>query len=391
VRRIYFDHAATTRTDPRVVESMMPYLGEEYGNPSSLHDFGVAAKEAVDRARSRVAALIAGSPDEIFFTASGSESNNAAIKGAALAQERKGRHVIVSAIEHFSVLHSVKFLERLGFTASRIGVDNHGVVDPDEVARAIRPGTTLISIMHANAEVGTIEPILEIAKIAREKEILFHTDAVATVGTIPVDVKTLGVDLLSLAGQQFYGPKGAAALYVRKGIRIFPLIDGGIQEGGRRAGTENVPGIVGLGRAADLAVREMSGRMIHDSALRDRLIAGLTGSIDHLYLNGHPTERLPGNVHVSIEFIEGESMLLMLNQKGIAVASGSSCTSRALKSSHVLVAMGVPAKLAQATLQMTLGVDNTEEEVDYVLEVLPPIISRLREMSPLYEKGGERK
>lgn len=391
MRRVYLDHAATAKTDPRVVEAMMPYLGEEFGNPSSLHDLGVAAKEAVDSARSKVAALIGASPAEIYFTASGSESNNMAIKGASLAQERKGRHIVVSGIEHFSVLHSAKFMERLGFESTRVPVDKYGVVDPDDVARAMRPDTILVSVMQANGEVGTIEPVEEIARITRKKEVPFHTDAVASAGTIPVDVKALGIDLLSLAGQQFYGPKGAAALYVRKGVRVLPLIDGGIQEGGRRAGTENVPGIVGLGRAAELAAEEMSDRVAHASRLRDKLIKGLTGSLDHVYLNGHPTERLPGNVHVSVEFVEGEAMLLMLNQQGVGVASGSSCTSRALKSSHVLVAMGVSPELAQASLLFTLGKENTEEEIDYVLEMLPPIIGRLRAMSPLYEKADRVK
>jgi cysteine desulfurase len=386
MRKVYFDHAATTPVHPKVVEAMLPYLKEQFGNPLSLHSFGEGPREAVEEARAKVAGLIGARPNEIYFTASGSEANNMAVKGIALMNRQKGRHMVVSAIEHQSVLNSTQTLEKLGFEVTQVPVDQHGLVDPDDVVAAIRDDTTLVSVMHANNEIGTIEPVAEIARAVKEKRkrIAFHTDAVATVGTLPVDVNELGVDLLSLAGSQFYGPKGAGALFIRRGTRIIPLIDGGIQERGRRAGTENVPAIVGLGVAAELAQKSLAERAEKLVPLRDRLIERLTSEMDRVYLTGHPTKRLPGHVSVCIEFIEGESMLLMLNMQGVAASSGSTCTSRALKASHVLMAIGLEAALAQGSLVFTLGESNTIEDVDYVTEVLPPIVERLRQMSPLY-------
>ncbi len=386
MRKVYLDHAATTPLLPEVREAMLPYLGELFGNPSCLHDWGDAAREAMDTAREQVAELIGASADEIIFTGSGTESNNFAVKGLALAQQGRGKHIIVSAIEHFSVLHSAKTLEKWGFELSEVPVDRYGVVDPDEVRKRIRKDTVLVSIMHANGEVGTIEPIPEIARVTRENNIPFHTDAIASAGTIPVKVKELGVDALSLAGNQFYGPKGVGALYIRKGVRAMPLLDGGVQEGGRRAGTENVPAIVGLGKAAELATNDMASRMKHLGYLRDRLLNELPARIGHVVITGHRENRLPGNASFCVEFIEGESMLMLLNSQGVAVTSGSACTSRALKASHVLIAMGLSHEIAQGSILFTFGIDNTEKDVDYVLEVMPPIVERLRQMSPLYAK-----
>ncbi len=386
MRKVYLDNAATTPLLPEVRQAMLPFLEGVFGNPSALHDWGDAARQAVDDARAKVAQLIGANAGEIVFTGSGTESNNFAIKGLALAQQNKGRHVVVSAIEHFSVLHSARTLEKWGFELSLVPVDKNGVVDPNDVRKSLRKDTVLVSIMHANGEVGTIEPIAEIARVTKERGVIFHTDAVATAGTIPVDIKELGVDALSLAGNQFYGPKGVGALWVRKGVRIIPLLEGGVQEGGRRAGTENVTAIVGLGKAAELAKANMAARVEHLTQLRDHLLNGLPGKIDQVIVTGHPTSRLPGNASFCIEFIEGESMLMLLNSKGVAVSSGSACTSRALKASHVLIAMGIPHELAQGSLLFSFGIDNSPEDVDYVLEVLPPIVDRLRQMSPLYAK-----
>jgi cysteine desulfurase len=392
MRTVYFDNASTTKPDHRVVEAMIPFFEEKYGNPSSLTDVGTVAREAMEQARMEVAALVgAARPDEIYFTSSGAESDNFALKGIAAASRERGNHIVVSAIEHHAVLHAARSLAKVGFTVTEVPVDHYGVVDPAEVARAITNQTILISIMHANNEVGTIEPIAAIGKLAREHGVPFHTDAVATCGQIPVDVRALNVDLLSLSAHQFYGPKGAAALYVRRGVRIAPFIDGGIQEGGRRAGTENVAGIVGMGVAAKIAAEEIPGRMARMTPLRDRLASGLTGGIPRVYLNGHPANRLPGHVSVCVEFIEGESMLLFLNMQGVSAASGSACTSRALKASHVLTAMGVDVALAQGSLLFSLGRDSSAEDVDYVLNLLPPIVERLRKMSPLSAaQGGSR-
>ncbi len=380
------DNAAATPLLPEVREAMMPYLADIFGNPSSLHDWGDGAREAIGLAREQVAALIGANADEIIFTGSGTESNNFAVKGLALAQQTKGKHVVVSAVEHFSVLHSARTLEKLGFEVSEVPVDKHGMVNPDDVVRQIRKDTVLVSMMHANGEVGIIEPIAEIARATRERKIPFHTDAVATVGTIPVNVAELGVDALSLAASQFYGPKGVGALWMKKGVRIMPLLDGGIQEEGRRAGTENVPAIVGLGKAAELAKVKMTDRMKRLTPLRDHLLKELPKTIERVVVTGHPQHRLPGHASFCVEFIEGESMLMLLNSKGIAVSSGSACTSRALKASHVLIAMGLSHELAQGSILFTLGIDNTREDVDYVLETMPPIVDRLRQMSPLYAK-----
>jgi cysteine desulfurase len=391
MRNVYFDHAATTRPDPRVREAMLPYLDDKFGNPSSLTDVGTTAREGMDHAREQVAALIgAAKPEEIYFTSSGAEADNFALKGIAMGNRERGNHIIVSAIEHHAVLHSARSLEKLGFAVTEVPVDKYGVVDPAAVAAAITKQTILVSIMHANNEVGAIEPIAEIGKITRERGVAFHTDAVASCGQIPIDVRAMNVDLLSLAGHQFYGPKGAAALYVRRGVRIAPFIDGGIQEGGRRAGTEDVAGIVGLGVAAELAQAEMPERAARITPLRDRLAAGLVERIPRVYLNGHTTDRLPGHVSVCVEFIEGESMLLFMNMQGVSAASGSACTSRALKASHVLVAMGVDIGLAQGSVLFSLGRENVVEDVDYVLDLLPPIVERLRQMSPLFAGAPSR-
>jgi cysteine desulfurase len=395
MRRVYLDHVATTPILPEVLEAMLPYFKDAYGNAQSLHDWGDEAREAIEDARSRVADLIGAQAEEIIFTSSGTESNNFAIKGLAMAQQAKGKHIVVSAIEHFSVLHSVKTLEKWGFEMTQVPVDRYGMINPDEVSRSLRKDTVLVSIMHGNSEVGTIQPIKEIAELAKEAGAIFHTDAVATAGTIPVDVRELGLDALSLAGNQFYGPKGVSALWLKKGLRIIPFLDGGVQEGGKRPGTENIPAIVGMGKAAELAKAEMESRIHRFSALRDRLIAGLLSRLEHVILTGHPTQRLPGNASFCVEFIEGEAMLMLLNHQGIAASSGSACTSRALKASHVLIAMGIPHEVAQGSLLFSFGLGNTEEDVDYVLEALPPIVDRLRQMSPLYAKflkgqrGGE--
>jgi cysteine desulfurase len=384
MRRIYFDHAATTKTDPRVVEAMLPFLGETFGNPSSVHDFGQEARAAVEAARKRVADLIGARANEIVFTSTGTEADNFAIKGMVAAAQKKGNHIVTSVIEHHAVLHSCKKLEKQGFQVKYVPVDSHGTVNPDDVAKAILPSTILVSIMHANNEVGTIQPIEEISKIVKEKGIVFHTDAVTTVGNIPVNVNRLGVDLLSLAGHQFYGPKGVGALYIRQGVRIAPFIDGGIQEDGRRAGTENVPAIVGLGRAAEVAEQEMGPAAERCKRLRDAMEAGVKERIQYLRVNGHPENRLPGHLSICAQYIEGESMVLFLNMEGIAASSGSTCSSKALKASHVLTAMGVPPDVAQGSLLFTLGRDNTMEDVEHFLKVFPPIVERLREMSPLY-------
>ncbi len=386
MRKVYLDNAAAMPLLPEAKEAMLPFLGEAFGNPSSLHEWGDSAREAIDEARGQVAGLIGAEAEEIIFTSGGTESNNFAVKGLALAQQAKGKHIVVSAIEHFSVLNSVSTLGKQGFEVTEVPVDKNGVVNPVDVKKSIRKDTVLVSIMHANGEIGTIEPIKEIANITRELKIPFHTDAVATAGTIPVNVNELGVDALSLAGNAFYGPKGSGALWVRKGVRIMPLLDGGIQEGGRRGGTENVAGIVGLGKAAEIAAAQMRARIDKLTPLRDRLIKGLPSKIEHVVVTGHPQNRLPGHASFCVEFIEGEAMLMLLNSKGIAVSSGSACTSRALKASHVLIALGLSHEIAQGSVLFTFGLDNTVEDVDYVLETMPPVVDRLRQMSPLYDK-----
>jgi cysteine desulfurase len=384
---VYLDHISTTQLHPEVLEAMLPYLRNNFGNPSNLHHVGQITRKAVYEAREKVAVLINSDTDEIIFTSSGTEANNLALKGIAFARQNKGKHIITSSIEHFSVLHTAKTLQKFGFEITFLPVDSYGMVNPEDVAKAIRKDTILVSIQHANPEVGTIQLIPEISEVIREKsEIYFHTDAVATTGIIDVDIEKLGVDLLSLSGHQFYGPKGIGALFVRKGVRIMPLFDGGIQERGRRAGTENVAGIVGLGKAAEIAKKHMHLWAEHMLTLRERLFEGLKQKIEHIYLNGQPDLRLPGNLNISIKFIEGESLLILLDMEGIAASSGSACTSHALKSSHVLKAMGVSPVDAAGSLLFSLGRENTQEEIDYVLEKLPPIVERLRDMSPLYKK-----
>ena len=386
MRKVYLDNTAITTILPEVRAAMLPYLEEFVGNPSSLHEWGDLPRESVNTARAQVASLIGADSEEIIFTSGGTESNNFAVKGLALAQQTKGKHIIVSAIEHFSVLYSARTLEKWGFELTQVPVDKYGVVNPDDVRKSIRKDTVLVSIMHANGEVGTIEPIKEIAEITRKNNVLFHTDAIATAGSIPVDVKDLGVDALSLAGNQFYGPSGVGALWIKKGVRIMPFLDGGIQEGGRRAGTENVPAIVGLGKAAELARIHISERMKQLVPLRDKLLEELPRKIEHIIVTGHPENRLPEHASFCVEFIEGESMLMLLNSKGIAVSSGSACTSRALKASHVLIAMGLSHEIAQGSLLCTIGIDNNIEDVEYMIDTLPPIVERLRQMSPLYAK-----
>jgi cysteine desulfurase len=370
---------------------MVPFMKEFYGNPSSIHEDGEKAREALEEARGRVARLIGSEEDEICFTSCGTESNNLALKGIAWAHQARGKEIIISGVEHFSIMHTANALEKAGFNVTRLPVDSYGRVDPASVERAITPQTILVSVMHANPEVGTIQPIAEIGKITRAKKVLFHSDAVDSAGNIPVNVNELNVDLLSLAGSSFYGPKGAAALYVRKGVRILPLLDGGIQERGLRAGTENVPAIVGMGVAADLAREELPRRMEHLKDLGDKLVEGLPKRIPHLQFLGHPSRRLPGNVSVAVEYIEGESMLLFMDMEGIRISSGSACISRSLKVSHVMLAMGVDAATAQGSLLFTFGMENRPEDVDRILEALPPVVERLRNMSPVYRKAMAKK
>lgn len=383
MREVYLDNAASTKIDDRVLKAMLPFLKEDYGNPTSLHSKGEKAKTAIEEARVNVATMIGAKPKEIIFTSSGSEANNLAIKGAIKPLLRKGNHVITSTIEHFSVLNAIKVLENEGvIEVTYLPVDSLGLINVEDLKKAIRKETIMISIMSANSEVGTIQPMDELVRIAKEKDVILHSDAIAAAGIIPVSVES-GIDLLSIAANQFYGPKGAGALYVRKGVRLQPQIEGGIQESGKRGGTENVPAIVGMGKAAALAIEEMDERNYHLEGLRDRLITGLKSSIEELTLNGHPTRRLPGNVHVRIEYIEGESMLIFLNMRGVAAASGSACTSRALKASHVMTALGIPREKVHGSLLFSLSKETTRDDIDYVIEILPPIVARLRKMSPM--------
>lgn len=386
MREIYLDNYSATPILSEVREAMLPFLGERYGNPSSLHSRGDTAREAVEEARSHVAELIGAAPEEIIFTSNGTEANNLAVKGIVAGSRRKGKHIVVSAVEHFSVLHAARSLEKQGFELDLVPVDENGCVDLEGLRSLLRDDTILVSVMLANGEVGTIQPVAEAARLAAEKEIPFHTDAVAAAGHIPIDVKELGVDALSLSSDLLYGPQGVGALWVKRGLRLIPLLDGGVQEGGRRSGTENVAGIVGMGKAAELAVRDMGERSVYLRSLRDALIAGLPARMEHVQLTGHPAQRLPWNASFVVEFIEGEGMLLFLDQKGVAVSSGSACTSRALKGSHVLSAMGIPPEKAQGSILFSFAPRNTIQDVEYVLEVFPPIVERLRQMSPLYAK-----
>lgn len=387
----YADRQAAAPVRPEVLEAMLPFFSENFGNPQSLHSTGQKAAGALQLAREQLARLINCQPEEIIFVSSGSEANNLALKGLALANQARGKKIIVSAIEHISVLRAAKFLEKLGFSTVPVPVDGQGLVDPAKVAEAISPDTVLVSVMTANNEVGTIEPVAEIAGLCRSKGILFHTDAVAAVGNIPVDVRASGLDALSLAADQFGGPKGAAALYLRKGIKLTPLIDGGVQENNRRAGTENLPAIIGLGKAAELARLEMEDKGRRLTALRDRLIQGVLSSLDEIILTGHPEKRLPHQASFCVKFVEGEALLLGLDMNGIQVASGSACTSRSLRTSHVLTAMGLDPAVAQGSLVLTLLDGTREEQIEYFLEKFPPVVGRLREMSPLYTRYLQEK
>jgi cysteine desulfurase len=386
MREVYLDNYAASPLAHEVRESMLPFLEERFGNPSSLHSRGDDARMALEEAREKVAGLIGASPEEIIFTSNGTEANNMAIKGITAGSRRKGKHIVISGIEHFSVMNAARSLEKQGYDVIMVPVDEYGVVDLDELAASINDDTVLVSVMTANGEIGTIEPVKKMAAIATEKGVPFHTDAVAAAGHIPLDVASLGVQAMTIASDLMYGPKGAGALWIKKGTRIIPLLDGGVQEGGRRGGTENVAAIVGMGTAAQLAQERMTERSAQMSKLRDALIAKLPKSLDHVYLTGHPKERLPWNASFVIEFIEGEGMLLFLDAQGVAVSSGSACTSRALKGSHVLAACEIPPERAQGSILFSFGPVNNMEDVEYVLEVFPPIVEKLRQMSPLYAK-----
>jgi len=384
MKRIYFDHSATTPVDTEVAKLTVEYMTDKFGNASSVHSFGREARKAIEEAREKVAALLNANANEIFFTSGGTEGDNLALKGIAFANRKKGNHIITSAIEHHAILHTCEYLEKQGFTITYLPVDEYGMVSVEELKNAITDKTILISIMFANNEVGTIQPVKEIGQLAREKGIYFHTDAVQATGNYPIDVKDLSIDLLTFAGHKFYGPKGIGGLYVRKGVRIEAIQHGGAHERNMRAGTENVPGIVGLGKAAEIAKNEMDKKIVHITGLRDKLIKTVMETIPHTKLNGHPTKRLPGSANFSFLFLEGESLLLNLDLKGIAASSGSACTSGSLDPSHVLLAMGLTHEVAHGSLRLTLGRGNTEEEIEYCLEVLPEIVERLRQMSPLY-------
>ena len=382
---IYMDNAATTAVKPEVLEAMMPYFTDIAGNPSSIHRAGRDARRAVEHAREQVATALGCEKSEVYFTAGGSESDNWAIKGAAIALQKKGRHIITSSIEHHAVLHTCEFLEKNGFEITYLPVDSEGFVRVEDVKNAIREDTILISIMMANNEIGTIEPIAEIARVAHEHGVLMHTDAVQAVGAIPVNVRELDVDMLSLSGHKFYGPKGIGALYIRKGVKIENLIHGGAQERSKRAGTENLASVVGLGKAIELATANLPGHMQRLSAMRDRLIDGVLSTIPYCRLNGPRENRLPGNVNISVEYIEGEALLLRLDLAGIAGSSGSACTSGSLDPSHVLLAIGLKHEVAHGSLRLSLGDFNKESDVDAVLARLPEIVKTLRDMSPMYQ------
>jgi len=381
MKRIYFDHSATTPVDSEVAALMLEYMTEKFGNASSIHSFGREARKAVDQAREHVAALLGATANEIFFTSGGTESDNL---GVAFANRKKGNHIITSAIEHHAVLHTCEYLKKHGFEITYLPVDEYGIVKLDDLKNAITDKTILISVMYANNEVGSIQPIKEIGAIAKEKGIYFHTDAVQAVGSVPIDVKAENIDLLSLAGHKFHAPKGVGALYIRRGVRVQAIQHGGGHERNMRAGTENVPGIVALGKACEIASRDMDKKIAYLSRLRDRIISEVTAKIPHIKLNGHPTKRLPGSVNFSFLYVEGESLLLNLDLKGIAASSGSACTSGSLDPSHVLLAMGLSHEVAHGSLRVTLGKGNSEEDVEYFLQVLPEIIDRLRAMSPLF-------
>ncbi len=387
LRKVYMDHGAGMPLDSRVFEAMKPYFMEYYGNPSSSHSSGNSAKEALAASREKVAQLVAAENSrEIIFTSGGTESNNLAIKGVAYRNREKGNHIITTAIEHISVINICKFLQKQGFEVTYVPVDKQGVVDLEKVKAAIKDKTILISVMYANGEIGTIQPIREIGKLAQENSIIFHVDAVAAAGKVPINVKEENVDLLSISSNDMYGPKGVGALYIKKGTKILPIIQGGGQETGLRSGTENVPGIVGMGKAAELAKKEMESEVKRLIGLRGKLITDVLDKIDYSFLNGHPTERLPNNANLRFSYIEGESLILGLDMHGIQVSSGSACTSKTLEPSHVLLAIGLAHEEAHGSLVFTMGKQNMEEDVDYVLEVLPDVVKRLRALSPLTPK-----
>ena len=382
----YFDNAATTKISKEVIDSMQPYLNEIYGNASSIYSIGRETKKAIEVAREKVAKAINADSNEIYFTGSGTEADNWAIKGIAFANQHKGKHIITTNIEHHAVLHTCEYLEKFGFETTYVPVKENGIVDVNDIKDAIREDTILISVMFANNEIGTIQPIKEIGELAKEKNIYFHTDAVQTIGNIPVDVKELNVDLLSLSAHKFHGPKGVGALYVRNGVNIDNLLHGGGQEKRRRASTENIAGIVGLGTAIEITTKNIDEKVKYLIKLREKTINGLIENIPEIIVNGDSEKRLPGNVNVCFKYIEGESILLHLDQYGICASSGSACTSGSLEPSHVLLAIGLPHEIAHGSLRLSFSEENTEEEVDYLLEKLPPIITNLRNMSPLYKK-----
>ena len=386
MKRIYMDNAATTRVTEPVFEAMRPYFCEIFGNPSSVHAFGREARKAVEQARRQVATALGAQAGEIYFTGSGTEADNWALRGAAYAQKARGRHIITTQIEHHAVLHAAEQLVKEGFEVTYLPVDGDGVVSLEALEKALRPDTPLVSIMAANNEIGAIQPIREAAKLAKAHGVLFHTDAVQAIGCVPIDVKADGIDLLSLSGHKFHAPKGVGALYIRTGVKLQRLIYGGAQEKTQRGGTENVASIVGMGKAIELAMESMESRNAYVSGLRDRLIEGILRRIPETRLNGHRTRRLSGNVNVSIRYIEGEALLLSLDMKGIAGSSGSACTSGSLDPSHVLLAIGLPHEIAHGSLRLSLSEENTAEEVDYTIDALVEIVERLRAMSPLYEK-----
>lgn len=389
-RHVYLDHAATTAVKPEVLEAMLPYFTEKYGNASSIYTLGRETKKAIEEARDKVAAALHAQSREIFFTGSGTEADNWAIKGVAYANRQKGNHIITTATEHHAVLHTCQYLESEGFEVTYLPVDENGLVTPEQVQAAIKPATILVTVMFANNEIGTIQPIPEIGRITREKGIVLHTDAVQAIGNIPIDVEEMKIDLLSLSSHKFYGPKGIGALYVRKGVKLTSFMHGGAQERGRRASTENVPAIVGFGKAIELASRGLDAYNAKLTALRERTISEIQSKIPFVRLNGDRHKRLPGNVNFSFEFIEGESLLLMLDMKGIAASSGSACTSGSLDPSHVLLAIGLPHEIAHGSLRLTFGEENTDADIDYLMEALPVIVQRLREMSPLYEDAQQK-
>jgi len=380
-RRVYLDHNASTPVHPEVLAEMLPYFAETYGNPSSIHAFGRAAREGVDRARERIAAFLRVAPDEIVFTSGGTESDNLAVKGLALA--RGGGHVVTSRVEHHAVLRTCQALERQGFAVTYVAVDGHGMVDPDDVKRAVRDDTVAISIMHANSEVGTVQPIAEIGAIARERGVPLHVDAVQTFGKLPLDVHALGIDALSFSAHKIYGPKGVGGLWIRKGTRMVSIQHGGDHERRRRAGTENVPGIVGLGKAVEVRAREMHEEAPRVRALRDRLWEAVRGRVEDVRLNGHPTERLPGTANICFRHVESESIVLGLDLKGVAVSAGSACTSGHVEPSHVLVAMGVSLDWAMGAVRFSLGRSTTAEDIDCTVEALAPIVAKLRRAKPV--------